>query len=195
MDGRNVAQFPPVGSPDEATKPWASCSLWGWILRIANSVLCSSSISPLPGPRNVSQLRFPPAGNDERTLVLPDEVIGKTAVWYQGKDEQNPYTKAGEFEHWKAQVAARAKSNPNLIVALCGALAGPLTKIQNDGRRSQDDAERKTTHEPELLALVHILKRRTLACWCAPKLCHGEILIPRIRRESGNPTTKPDMRP
>ena len=69
--------------------------------------------------------------HDERTFVLPDEVIGKTAVWYHGKDEQNPYTKAGKFEHWRAQVAARAKDNPNLIVALCGALAGPLFHLFN----------------------------------------------------------------
>ena len=64
--------------------------------------------------------------HDEKTFVLPDQVIGKTAVWYQGKDEQNPYTKAGKFSRWKAQVATWARGNPNLIVALCGALAGPL---------------------------------------------------------------------
>jgi hypothetical protein len=138
------------------------------------------------------------------------------------------------------------------------------TKIQNDGRRSQDDAERKTTlvnlhrvglrkgeaeiredgeviirgrwtyvgrknlrfgipasrwgnpyclgrdgtrenlvmhykvhifYEPELLGLVHILKGRTLACWCAPKLCHGEILIRLAEaafemKEAGEQVTK-----
>ena len=69
--------------------------------------------------------------HDDRTFVLPDEVIGKTQVWYQGKDEQNPYTKAGEFERWQTQVAARARNNSNLIVALCGALAGPLFRLFN----------------------------------------------------------------
>ncbi len=64
--------------------------------------------------------------HDKKTFVLPDQVIGNTAVWYQGKDEANPYGKAGKFSQWKAQVAARAQGNPNLVVAFCASLAGPL---------------------------------------------------------------------
>ena len=31
--------------------------------------------------------------------------------------------------------------------------------------------------QPELLATIKIeLKDKTLGCWCAPKLCHGDIL-------------------
>ncbi|MGD1221219.1 DUF4326 domain-containing protein [Streptomyces krungchingensis] len=29
---------------------------------------------------------------------------------------------------------------------------------------------------PELLELVPTLRGKTLACWCAPELCHGDIL-------------------
>ncbi|GDY72351.1 hypothetical protein SAV31267_018360 [Streptomyces avermitilis] len=29
---------------------------------------------------------------------------------------------------------------------------------------------------PELLAQVPALRGRTLACWCAPELCHGDVL-------------------
>ena len=29
---------------------------------------------------------------------------------------------------------------------------------------------------PDLLALVPELRGRTLACWCAPELCHADIL-------------------
>jgi hypothetical protein len=29
---------------------------------------------------------------------------------------------------------------------------------------------------PELLELVPPLRGRTLACWCAPELCHADVL-------------------
>jgi hypothetical protein len=29
---------------------------------------------------------------------------------------------------------------------------------------------------PDLLAAVHELKGKTIACWCAPKACHGHVL-------------------
>lgn len=30
--------------------------------------------------------------------------------------------------------------------------------------------------QPGLLADVHELKGKTLGCWCAPQLCHGDVL-------------------
>ncbi len=30
--------------------------------------------------------------------------------------------------------------------------------------------------QPELMADIHTLKGKTLACWCAPNLCHGHVL-------------------
>jgi hypothetical protein len=30
--------------------------------------------------------------------------------------------------------------------------------------------------QPDLLALVPVLRGFTLGCWCAPKLCHGHVL-------------------
>ena len=131
MDGRNVAQFPArwfAGRGDEALGELLALGLditHGKQRALVLEYIATSR----PEKRFAAALST--GWHDERTFVLPDEVIGKTAVWYQGKDEQNPYTKAGKFEHWKAQVAARAKDNPNLIVALCGALAGPLFHLFN----------------------------------------------------------------
>jgi uncharacterized protein (DUF927 family) len=68
---------------------------------------------------------------DDKTFVLPDEVIGSTSVWYQGRDEQSPYGCAGSFASWQQEVAARAVGNPNLIVGLCAGLAGPLLHTFN----------------------------------------------------------------
>jgi len=32
--------------------------------------------------------------------------------------------------------------------------------------------------QPELLAIIRVeLKDKVLGCWCAPKLCHGDILV------------------
>jgi len=30
--------------------------------------------------------------------------------------------------------------------------------------------------QPHLMARVHELKGKTLACWCAPQRCHGDVL-------------------
>lgn len=37
--------------------------------------------------------------------------------------------------------------------------------------------------QPELLADLHELKGKTLACWCAPQACHGHVLA-RLANES-----------
>lgn len=29
---------------------------------------------------------------------------------------------------------------------------------------------------PDLLGAVHELKDKTIACWCAPQACHGDVL-------------------
>lgn len=31
--------------------------------------------------------------------------------------------------------------------------------------------------QPKLMADLHELKGKTLGCWCAPKSCHGDVLI------------------
>lgn len=31
--------------------------------------------------------------------------------------------------------------------------------------------------QPHLMAALHELKGKTLACWCAPQACHGDVLL------------------
>jgi hypothetical protein len=35
--------------------------------------------------------------------------------------------------------------------------------------------------QPELLAALPELQDKILGCWCAPKSCHGHILVARLR--------------
>lgn len=35
--------------------------------------------------------------------------------------------------------------------------------------------------QPKLMADLHELKGKTLGCWCAPKLCHGDVLIELVK--------------
>ena len=37
-------------------------------------------------------------------------------------------------------------------------------------------------NQPRLMGSLHELKGKTLGCWCAPKLCHGNILVKLIKR-------------
>lgn len=36
--------------------------------------------------------------------------------------------------------------------------------------------ERWVRTQPDLMASLHELRGKTLGCWCAPKLCHGDVL-------------------
>ena len=31
--------------------------------------------------------------------------------------------------------------------------------------------------QPELLAQMHELRGKVLGCWCAPQVCHGDVLV------------------
>ncbi|MGW2932079.1 DUF4326 domain-containing protein [Streptomyces sp. NPDC055722] len=51
-------------------------------------------------------------------------------------------------------------------------------KKKHDGTRAEVMAKYREylMARPDLLELVPALRGRTLACWCAPELCHGDIL-------------------
>ncbi|MBB5501556.1 DUF927 domain-containing protein [Paraburkholderia sp. MM5384-R2] len=64
-------------------------------------------------------------------FVLPDEVIGADDIWFQSMGRTAPYGIAGTFEAWKSGVAALAKGNPLLMLAISAGLAGPLLALLN----------------------------------------------------------------
>ncbi len=43
---------------------------------------------------------------------------------------------------------------------------------------------------PEFRASIKALHGKTLACWCAPKPCHGDVLA-KIAAELNDPTLPP----
>lgn len=51
-------------------------------------------------------------------------------------------------------------------------------KKKHDGTRAEVMAKYREylLADPDLLALVPELRGKTLACWCAPELCHADIL-------------------
>ena len=58
------------------------------------------------------------------------------------------------------------------------------------GRYGREEALRRyeetIRNTPELWERLPELKGKTLACWCAPKLCHGDVLL-RLIEESSIP--------
>lgn len=54
--------------------------------------------------------------------------------------------------------------------------------IGKDGTR--EDVVRKyrewVINQPELMNSLHELKDKTLACWCSPLSCHGDVLVSLI---------------
>lgn len=51
-------------------------------------------------------------------------------------------------------------------------------EIGRDGTREEviDKYREWIATQPQLLAELLMLRGKTLACWCAPKACHGDVL-------------------
>lgn len=81
-----------------------------------------------PKKRVRSALQVGWCGN---VFVLPDAVIGPDAVgviFQSGERAHEEHGLAGTLEGWQSTIAARAKGNPMLMLALSAAFAGPLLK-------------------------------------------------------------------
>jgi len=61
----------------------------------------------------------------------------------------------------------------------------PFT-IGKDGTREEVVAkyEHWIKKQPELMSALRELRGKILGCWCAPKLCHGDVLIELIKQDS-----------
>jgi len=57
--------------------------------------------------------------------------------------------------------------------------------IGKDGNREEVISKYETyiMNRPDLIAALPKLKDRVLGCWCAPKACHGDILLKMIEDE------------
>ena len=44
--------------------------------------------------------------------------------------------------------------------------------------------EQKIRNRPDLLARLPELEGKTLACWCKPQACHGDVLVKLIEENS-----------
>jgi len=57
--------------------------------------------------------------------------------------------------------------------------------IGKDGNREEviSKYEAYIMNRPDLIAALPELKDRILGCWCAPKACHGDILLKMIEDE------------
>jgi hypothetical protein len=64
-----------------------------------------------------------------------------------------------------------------------GSKWGNPFKIGKDGTREEviDKYREYILNKPELLAALPELKGKVLGCWCAPKACHGDVLIELIK--------------
>ncbi len=52
-----------------------------------------------------------------------------------------------------------------------------LAKFENDRQKVITAYEAHVRSKPELLAALPELAGQSLGCWCAPELCHGDVLV------------------
>jgi len=71
------------------------------------------------------------------------------------------------------------RSPYDVYIGRPGPFGNPF-EIGKDGTREEvvEKYAEWVLTQPELLAIIKTeLKGKVLACWCAPKLCHGDILV------------------
>lgn len=58
-------------------------------------------------------------------------------------------------------------------------LFGNRFTIGRDGTREEviEKYAEWIVHQPEIMALLPNLWGKTLGCWCAPKPCHGDVIL------------------
>ena len=63
--------------------------------------------------------------------------------------------------------------------------------IGKDGTREEvvQKYEAWIRQQPHLLSALSELKGKTLACWCAPKACHGDVLVKLVEEHEDSITT------
>ncbi len=61
-------------------------------------------------------------------------------------------------------------------------LADPTDDLQRDRGIGQDaaDFQARIAREPGFRRAVEGLRGRDLGCWCAPRRCHGEVILARL---------------
>ncbi len=81
----------------------------------------------------------------------------------------------------KMKVVHCKKEKFDIYIGRPGKWGNPFS-IGKDGTREEviQKYEIWIRNNPELLKDLHELKDKTLACWCSPQACHGDILIKLI---------------
>ncbi|AHF66010.1 DUF927 domain-containing protein [Pseudomonas cichorii] len=81
-------------------------------------------------PAEVFATTSRPGWHESGAFVLPGRTIGSDKVRYQASAQaQVLFSRRGELEGWKTEVAAKCEGNPVLTLAIGCALAGPLLSL------------------------------------------------------------------
>jgi hypothetical protein len=77
-----------------------------------------------------------------------------------------------------ARVVHCKKEKYDVYIGRPSKWGNPFT-IGKDGTREEviEKYETWIQTQPDLLSSLHELKGKTLACWCAPQACHGDVLV------------------
>ena len=84
-----------------------------------------------------------------------------------------------------AKVVHCKRSPYDVYIGRPGPFGNPF-EIGKDGTREEvvEKYAEWVLTQPELLAIIKTeLKGKVLGCWCAPKLCHGDILIEIVNEQ------------
>lgn len=114
---------------------------------------------------------------------------GSSATWAKAKVEDNgPRVVHCRREPFDVYIG-RASSAPDNVCAGSDGCWGNPFKAGRDGTREQVIAkyEKWLLKQPELMRQLPELRGKVLGCWCAPKPCHGDVLV----RLANAPQPKP----
>lgn len=92
-----------------------------------------------------------------------------------------------------AQVTGRVvhckREKCDVYIGRGGKWGNPFLVPSNDYDREADPEnilgryEAHVRSRPDLMAALHELRGKVLGCWCAPKRCHGDVLLKLVAEE------------
>jgi protein gp37 len=146
---------------------------------------------------NVEPCEQPTHDNMSTTITHVTEKIMSETVPTQVNQatDASPQTRIVDFrdvkEHWDVKIAKWDSDQFVYIGRVNPTYNLPESPWHNPFKLEKDTPENRAkgveqyrqyiterlAKEPELLQKLHELKGKTLACWCSPKICHGDVLI------------------
>jgi len=84
------------------------------------------------------------------------------------------------------RVVHHQKEPYDVFIARPSKWGNPFKREDGEGRQDVIEKYREYIKNSPLMDDLHELKGKTLGCWCAPKPCHGDVLLELLAEQDNS---------